>query len=72
MNAGFTCELSDTEEELDIPKLARACPESGSFMPIYKSMVIHPSLNEVTGWAIGSLRPVNIKMEHHHRHSHED
>jgi dihydrolipoamide dehydrogenase len=70
MNAGFTCELPDLSEEPEIPKLARACPESGSFMPIYKSMVIHPSLNEVTGWAIGSLRPVNIKMEHHH-HEHE-
>ena len=66
MNAGFTCELPDMEKEPEIPKLAQACPESGSFMPIYKSMVIHPSLNEVTGWAIGSLRPVNIKMEHHH------
>jgi dihydrolipoamide dehydrogenase len=73
MNAGFTCELPDMGEEPELPKLARACPESGSFMPIYKSMVIHPSLNEVTGWAIGSLRPVNIKMEHHHHeHGHED
>jgi len=35
-------------------------------MPIYKSMVIHPSLNEVTGWAIGNLRPVNIKGQSHH------
>jgi len=34
-------------------------------------MVIHPSLNEVTGWAIGSLKPVKIKMEHHgHNHDH--
>jgi hypothetical protein len=30
-------------------------------MPIYRSMVIHPSLNEVTAWAIRELRPVNIK-----------
>jgi mycothione reductase len=75
MNSGFSCELPNMEEETEIPKLARACPESGSFIPIYKSMVIHPSLNEVTGWAIGSLRPVNIKMEHHHHHhthNHED
>jgi dihydrolipoamide dehydrogenase len=73
MNAGFTCELPNMGGEAEIPKLARACPESGSFMPIYKSMVIHPSLNEVTGWAIGSLRPVNIKMEHHHhQHNHEE
>jgi len=66
MNSGYTCQMPDLPPESDIPKLARACPEGGSFMPIYKSMVIHPSLNEVTGWAIGSLRPVNIKMEHSH------
>ncbi|GAH24347.1 unnamed protein product, partial [marine sediment metagenome] len=62
MNSGFTCVLPESSGEEDIPKLSRACPEGGSFMPIYRSMVIHPSLNEVTGWAIGSLKPVNIKM----------
>ncbi len=66
MNSGFSCVLPEYSESADIPKIARACPEGGSFMPIYNSMVIHPSLNEVTGWAIGSLRPINIKMEHHH------
>lgn len=70
MNAGFTCVLPELSEKPDIPKLERACPEGGSFMPIYKSMVIHPSLNEVAGWAIGSLRPVNIKMESHEHHHH--
>jgi mycothione reductase len=68
MNAGFTCILPEVSEKTDIPKLERACPEGGSFMPIYKSMVIHPSLNEVAGWAIGSLKPVNIKMESHSHH----
>ncbi|MFX1411240.1 MAG: dihydrolipoyl dehydrogenase [Promethearchaeota archaeon] len=72
MNSGFTCALPEFSEETDIPKIARACPEGGSFMPIYHSMVIHPSLNEVTGWAIGNLKPINIKMEHHdHHHNHE-
>ena len=66
MNSGFSCVLPEYSEVADIPKITRACPEGGSFMPIYNSMVIHPSLNEVTGWAIGSLKPVNIKMEHHH------
>lgn len=73
MNSGFTCILPEMAEEPNIPKFSRACPEGGSFIPIYKSMVIHPSLNEVAGWAIGSLRPVNIKMEphtHSHEHSH--
>jgi mycothione reductase len=70
MNAGYTCPPPDQKEADIIPKTARACPESGSFMPIYKSMVIHPSLNEVTGWAIGSLHPVNIEIKHHHHHTH--
>jgi len=68
MNAGFTCSLPEYKNEKDFPKVERACPEAGSFMPIYHSMVIHPSLNEVTGWAIGNLKPVNIKMEHHEHH----
>ncbi|MHA2036187.1 MAG: dihydrolipoyl dehydrogenase [Promethearchaeota archaeon] len=68
MNSGFTCSLPEPQEEKNIPKFERACPEAGSFMPIYNSMVIHPSLNEVTGWAIGNLKPINIKMEHHEHH----
>ena len=63
-------EIVDITEEEKAPKLARSCPEGGSFMPIYHSMIIHPSLNEVAGWAIGNLKPVNIKMEHHHHHEH--
>ena len=69
MNSGFTCLPEDKMDLNLIPKTLRACPEGGSFMPIYKSMIIHPSLNEVTGWAIGNLRPVNIKQENH-EHSH--
>jgi mycothione reductase len=72
MNSGFTCTQPEFAGEVDIPKVARACPEGGSFMPIYHSMVIHPSLNEVAAWAIGNLRPINIKMEHHHHHHHEN
>ena len=68
MNAGFTCTFPEKSKQVPGIKLEHACPEAGSFMPIYQSMVIHPSLNEVAGWAIGSLRPVNIKMEHHHGH----
>ncbi|MHA2283281.1 MAG: dihydrolipoyl dehydrogenase [Promethearchaeota archaeon] len=71
MNSGFTCSLPESQSdqsETNIPKLERACPEAGSFMPIYNSMVIHPSLNEVTGWAIGNLKPINIKTEHHEHH----
>lgn len=69
MNSGFTCSLPEYKDKKDLPKVERTCPEAGSFMPIYHSMVIHPSLNEVTGWAIGNLKPVNIKMEHHHHNN---
>jgi len=64
MNAGFTCSIPEEPGGKPAPKLARACPEAGSFIPIYRSMVINPSLNEVTGWAIGLLRPVNIREDH--------
>lgn len=71
MNAGYTCDSPDFPGRTGPNKLGRACPDAGSFMPLYKSMVIHPSLNEVTGWAIGKMQPVNIKShghEHHHEH----
>jgi dihydrolipoamide dehydrogenase len=68
MNAGFACNFSTDPDSEFIPKSLRACPEGGTFMPIYNSMVIHPSLNEVTGWSLSSLRPVNIKQEHQHQH----
>ncbi|MFZ2055509.1 MAG: dihydrolipoyl dehydrogenase [Candidatus Aminicenantales bacterium] len=63
MNAGFTCDVPEKGSGAPalLPKAERACPEAGSFLPIYRSMIIHPSLNEVTGWALGNLRPVNIK-----------
>jgi mycothione reductase len=63
MNAGFTCPVPEAERgpRPILPKAERACPEAGSVLPIYRSMVIHPSLNEVTAWALGNMRPVNIK-----------
>jgi dihydrolipoamide dehydrogenase len=84
MNSGYTCQRKAFDKEkgplsLQELKMRNACPEAGSFMPIYHSMVIHPSLNEVTGWAIGKMRPINISMheqEHKHgnghSHSHEN
>ncbi len=59
MNAGYVCDAPPEHASNPITKMSHACPESGSLMPIYNSMIIHPSLNEVTGWALGSLRPVN-------------
>jgi len=63
MNAGFTCNTFEEASEAPIKRLSHPCPEHGTFMPIENSMVIHPSLNEVTAWAIGSLKPVNIESE---------
>jgi len=71
MNAGYTCDSPEFPARTGPNKLGRACPEAGSFMPVYKSMVIHPSLNEVAGWAIGNMEPVNIKIEHHEHHHEE-
>ena len=70
MNAGYICAISPTPESEPIPTYSQTCPEAGSFMPIYRSQVIHPSLNEVAGWAIGSLRSVNVEHEHEHNHDH--
>lgn len=69
MNAGYVCELKMPHKEEPIEIYSQTCPEAGSVMPIYRSQIIHPSLNEVVGWALGNLRPVNIEHgqhEHHH------
>lgn len=66
MNSGYRCQVLEEAPADAIPKEQRACPDAGSFMPVYNSMIIHPSLNEVAGWAIGNLKPVNIELRHHH------
>ncbi|MHA1467276.1 MAG: dihydrolipoyl dehydrogenase family protein, partial [Promethearchaeota archaeon] len=64
MNAGFTCVEPEEDLELSvIPKHLRACPEGGTLSPIENSMIIHPSLNELTAWAIGVLKPVKNKKD---------
>lgn len=67
MNSGYTCQPRSQDLKV-ISKSMMACPDAGSFLPMYNSMIIHPSLNEVTGWAFGNMRAVNIndKMHHHH------
>ncbi|HAR63212.1 MAG: dihydrolipoamide dehydrogenase [Candidatus Margulisiibacteriota bacterium] len=66
MNAGYTCEglIQKRGRGVTADKLLKACPGAGTFLPLDRSMVIHPSLNEVAGWAIGNLRSVNIPHEH--------
>ncbi|MHA1525678.1 MAG: dihydrolipoyl dehydrogenase family protein, partial [Promethearchaeota archaeon] len=64
MNAGFTCVEPEEDLELSvIPKHLRACPEGGTLSPIENSMIIHPSMNELTAWAIGVLKPVKSKKD---------
>lgn len=68
MNAGFVCELKMPHKDEPIEMYSQTCPEAGSIMPIYRSQIIHPSLNEVVGWALGNLHPVNIESPHGHPH----
>ena len=72
MNSGYECTPQNYPKEManTLPKNLKACPNAGSFMPLYKSMIIHPSLNEVTGWSLGKLRPVNIKQQQHGHNNH--
>jgi dihydrolipoamide dehydrogenase len=70
MKAGVECYMPDEEEGMKFVS-SMACPEAGSIAPLYKSQVIHPSLNEVVGWSLGALRPINIDFKqkgHHHHH----
>lgn len=60
MNTGYMC---DSEGESDrtrlerpeIRPIRRICRQLGTIMPVMNSMVIHPSLNELTAWALSNL-----------------
>jgi mycothione reductase len=60
MNAGYVCAPAQAAGGV-IDKEQTACPEAGTYFPMDRSMVIHPSLNELTGWAFSMLKPVNFK-----------
>ncbi len=47
MNARFVCEEPSTKREKN-----KICPQMGSYTPINRSMVIHPSFSELTAWAL--------------------
>ena len=56
MNAGFQCQKkcqSVGPKEFDALRIL--CPDVGSYAPINDSMVIHPSLNELTAWVFEKL-----------------
>ena len=61
MNAGFRCQPPIRRKrkwaaaERHIFNPFPSCPEAGTFDPITRSMVIHPSLSELTAWVVGNL-----------------
>lgn len=61
MNAGTRCSFQSAGEQdsryAEQFRDARPmCPGSGTYTPIASSMPIHPSLSELTAWALGKLR----------------
>jgi dihydrolipoamide dehydrogenase len=55
MNIGYNCKVrSNIEHPHNICELP-SCPKHGTLEPLYTSMVIHPSLSELTAWVIGNL-----------------
>lgn len=56
MNVGYQCtktKCAMTESQLD--ELRILCPNIDTYQPINDSMVIHPSLNELTAWVFEKL-----------------
>jgi mycothione reductase len=51
--------LMNTNYKCEEPKIKRntnlICPQLGSYIPINRSMVIHPSFNEVTAWVLENI-----------------
>ncbi len=63
MNAGYSCEHAAKKECAKMRRLNEVFQVNGSFMPIFKSIVIHPSLNELTAWVLGELEWNTTKPE---------
>ena len=57
MNAGYRCrrKLETASNAQEIEGLRILCPHLGSYAPINDSMIIHPSLNELTAWVFEKL-----------------
>ena len=57
MNAGYRCskKLERSSCDKKIGCLRMLCPHVGSYAPINDSMVIHPSLSELTAWVFEKL-----------------
>ncbi|HOR17904.1 MAG TPA: FAD-dependent oxidoreductase [Bacilli bacterium] len=56
MNSSHKCNESQLKRKVkSIEELRVICPPLGTYMPIHDSMVIHPSLNELTAWVIDKI-----------------
>lgn len=57
MNAGHKCSPNSAVQlnPQEIGGLRIMCPQVGTYVPIFDSMVIHPSLSELTAWALDKL-----------------
>jgi mycothione reductase len=40
--------------------------ENGTYAPLVRAQIIHPTLSEALASAFGKMRPVNFEPEHHH------
>lgn len=65
MNAGQKCRgpenLPAGTSVTQIKELRVMCPPLGTYQPIHDSMVIHPSLNELTAWVIENINWADIR-----------
>lgn len=58
MNSGHKCEKKRnmfSRHKAEIQELRVMCPHLGTYLPINDSMVIHPSLSELTAWVIDKI-----------------
>jgi mycothione reductase len=56
MNSGFSCDSENLKDCECINSFDKAFKAKGTYLPIYNSMVIHPSLSELTAWVLGEMQ----------------
>ncbi len=72
MNTRYPCPVAAAERGAGRPgPVLRSLFTGGSLWPMMRSMVIHPSLNEVPAWALANLRPAGTWADEAHHHHHD-
>lgn len=57
MNAGYQCKKKKQSMSVkEFESLRIMCPDIGTYAPINDSMIIHPSLNELTAWVFEKFK----------------